>query len=348
MLSSAALTGVAELTAQYGFCADSIASRAGVDATALYRPDLMVSTRSFNNLLEEAAAVCGERFFGVKLAQMQGVESLHPLLQSTLKINAHTVSEVVNYLSNTLELSSLQLSSGVEKSNNGITLYVEVRRVTTEGKILHHSLIQATEHIMCHCCYILQSVLGNDWRPIHIQFRHAAPNKQSTLEKTFGPNVYFNQDVNAIGLSNEQYYQPLNIASATSFSGTDGQCATIEMDLSYISKVNRTIAQLINSGSCSLDKVANSLDIKRRTLQYRLKKNNTSYQSLYDSSRFELARQYLLQSDLSIVEIAERLNFSDSPTFCHFFKSRTGYSPKGYAEYVDAKHTGIHNQRHKV
>ena len=66
MLSSAALKGVAELTEQYGYCADNIALRAGMDPTALYRTELMVSTRSFNGLLEEAAAVCKERFFGVK------------------------------------------------------------------------------------------------------------------------------------------------------------------------------------------------------------------------------------------------------------------------------------------
>ncbi len=334
MLSSAALKGVAELTEQYGYCADSIASRADMDATALYRTDLMVSTRSFNNLLEEAAAVCEERFFGVKLARMQGVESLHPLLQSAIKINANAVGEVVNYLSKNLDLSSRQLSSSVVKDDTGITLCFEVRRVTTEGKVLHHSLIQATEHLMCHCCYILQQVLGNDWRPTHTQFRHADPGKRLALEKVFGANLYFNQDINAIRLSNEEYNHRLSAASNTGYSDAEDKSGIIESGIPAIRKVNRTIVKLINSGPCTLDKVADELDINRRTLQYRLRKNNTSYQALYDSSRFELARQYLLQSELTVVEIAERLNFSDSPGFCHFFKSRTGYSPKEYIEKV--------------
>tara|TARA_B110000977_G_C11082804_1_gene493477 strand:+ start:564 stop:1589 length:1026 start_codon:yes stop_codon:yes gene_type:complete len=334
MLSSAALKGVAELTEQYGYCADNIALRAGMDPTALYRTELMVSTRSFNGLLEEAAAVCKERFFGVKLAQMQGAESLHPLLQSTIKIKAHAVSEVVNYLSKNIELISQQLSSTVVKGNSGITFCFEVRRVSTEGKILHHSLIQATEHLMCHCCYILQQVLGRDWRPTHTQFRHADPGKRSALKKVFGVNLYFNQDINAILLSNEQYNQPLSAASNTDYPNADDKTGNIEAGIPFIIKVNRTIVQLINTGPCTLNKVADDLAINRRTLQYRLRKNKTSYQALYDSSRFELARQYLLQSKLSVIELAERLNFSDAPTFCHFFKKRTGHSPKRYVEHV--------------
>jgi len=339
MLSSAALKGVAELTAQYGYCADNMASRADMDSAALFRTDLMVSTRSFNNLLEEAAAVCDERFFGVKLARMQGVESLPPLLQCATKIKAHAVSEVVNYLSNTLELSSQQLSSSVVKDDHGITLCFEVRRVSTEGKVLHHSLIQATEHLMCHCGYILQQVLGNDWRPSHTQFRHADPGKRSALEKVFGAHLYFNQDVNAIRLSNKEYDKPLIVALNTGDTedhGADDKSVNSELSNTFIMKVNRIIVRLINTNLCTLDRVADDLAIKRRTLQYRLNKNSTSYRTLYDASRFELARQYLLQSELSVIEIAERLNFSDSPTFCHFFKSRTGYPPKKYVEKVNS------------
>ena len=58
---SRALTGVASLVESYGHDPDCIARRVGLAPSALYRPDLFIEGGVFNDYLEEAALVCGDR-----------------------------------------------------------------------------------------------------------------------------------------------------------------------------------------------------------------------------------------------------------------------------------------------
>ena len=74
-----------------------------------------------------------------------------------------------------------------------------------------------------------------------------------------------------------------------------------------------------------------ALNVKPRTLQYRLKYNQSSYQALYDAARLDLARHYLKKSDLSIAAVSERLHFKDCAAFSRFFKARMGHTPRAYA-----------------
>lgn len=74
--------------------------------------------------------------------------------------------------------------------------------------------------------------------------------------------------------------------------------------------------------------------MKLRTLQHRLKQNNSSYQAQYNTVRLDLARYYLGTSELSISAVAERLRFTDSAAFSNFFREQTGYCPRGYLQQV--------------
>ncbi|MGI9283885.1 MAG: AraC family transcriptional regulator ligand-binding domain-containing protein, partial [Pseudomonadales bacterium] len=78
-IPSRVLEGIADLVETYGHSANTIAARVGLEPEALYRPDLMLSARTINDLLEEAALVCGDRFFSVKLARLQGWDVLGPI-----------------------------------------------------------------------------------------------------------------------------------------------------------------------------------------------------------------------------------------------------------------------------
>jgi AraC-like DNA-binding protein len=97
-------------------------------------------------------------------------------------------------------------------------------------------------------------------------------------------------------------------------------------------RVNRVIRQLLVGGECSAGLTANALDMKLRTLQHQLQLCGTSYQSLYDDARLDLAKTYLETSDLPVSAIAERLSFSDSAALSNFFKNRTGIGPREYTK----------------
>lgn len=53
----------------------------------------------------------------------------------------------------------------------------------------------------------------------------------------------------------------------------------------------------------------------------------TSFQQQQKSLRLELARRYLLETDLSLIEISSLLSFSEPAVFTRTFRNATGLSP---------------------
>ena len=80
----------------------------------------------------------------------------------------------------------------------------------------------------------------------------------------------------------------------------------------------------------SLDQVAESLSMSRRTLLRKLESEKISYQQLLDEARNELACWYLRQSRMPLGHVAEKIGFSDQTNFSRSFKRWKGYSPKDY------------------
>jgi len=80
----------------------------------------------------------------------------------------------------------------------------------------------------------------------------------------------------------------------------------------------------------SIEKVADELAVSGRTLMRKLKDENTSYQNLLDEAKDELACWYLGKTNLSLIDIAERIGFSDYSNFTRLFKRLHAMTPNEY------------------
>jgi len=80
----------------------------------------------------------------------------------------------------------------------------------------------------------------------------------------------------------------------------------------------------------SLERVAEHLAMSPRTLRRKLGAANARFQDLLDAERRAVAEDYLLNSDLSVQQIAEHCGFSDSQNFSQAFKRWLGMSPSEF------------------
>ena len=72
--------------------------------------------------------------------------------------------------------------------------------------------------------------------------------------------------------------------------------------------------------------LAEQLGINARTLRRRLQERGSSFQRILDSVRQAVARDYLVNTELSIDQIAALVGFSEPTTFRSTFKRWTGQS----------------------
>lgn len=95
--------------------------------------------------------------------------------------------------------------------------------------------------------------------------------------------------------------------------------------------VRRYMLQVIPGVNLSLKNTACNLNMSDRTLQRKLLSENTSYQSILDGVRKELAKKYL-EENVSFVEISFLLGFESQSAFNKFFKKHFGKQPKQYRQ----------------
>ena len=76
--------------------------------------------------------------------------------------------------------------------------------------------------------------------------------------------------------------------------------------------------------------------------------DGTSARAWINENIIEKAKFLMLQSDLSLKEIADKLNFNDQSSFGRFFKNNTGQSPKEYRRTLTGENSeGAENQNTK-
>jgi AraC-like DNA-binding protein len=109
-----------------------------------------------------------------------------------------------------------------------------------------------------------------------------------------------------------------------------------QADAGIIAQVGAAIAKNLSQDRARLSAVAEDLSLTQRTLQRKLSEAGSSFQQVLDRTRQELAKDYLAQQGLSLVDIAFLLGFQNQSAFNHAFKEWTGNSPGSYRDTLGA------------
>ncbi len=338
LVPSSVLEGSIDLIRQAGRDPTEFVLAAGLPLDALHSPHTLINSIAFSRLLEIAAKELDERFFGLKVSKIQGLDSSGSLW--LVARNARTVGEELVFLADNMALHTGLVSATVAAENPvgklvTINFYtpVSARSLAAEQQVRQ---VQIIELFFGATVSELRRSLGKQWRPDYVQFMHAAPGDKQPYREIFGERIFFDQDVNAFHITNKDFEHPAYRKSSGAVSADGLALIKRESELravyatSFVERVRRIIRMLLDHEGCTADTVAHELGLPARTLRYRLSQKGTSYQVIYDESRLELARHYLLNSELAISAIAERLHFTDSAAFSNFFKHQTGLTPRGF------------------
>ena len=92
-------------------------------------------------------------------------------------------------------------------------------------------------------------------------------------------------------------------------------------------RVRSALVEMLPSGQSSVDDACNRLAMSKRSLQRKLKDENTSYQTVLEDVRSELSIHYLKQDDMTVEEISYLLAYRDPNSFYRAFHGWTGMTP---------------------
>lgn len=169
-----------------------------------------------------------------------------------------------------------------------------------------------------------------------VAFTHAQPTNSKPYETLFKAPLSFSSDTNQLCFPGYLANWPIIRADTSLFTILEKHAQhqiNVKASLTgFIGNVKRVLMRNLPRQETQLPQIANELNLTPRTLQRKLQKSGTTYQSVLDDVRFEQAKYYLQHSSLSLLEITFILGFQAQSSFNHAFKEWSGLSPQVFRD----------------
>lgn len=308
---------------------EDVFAHAGVPAARLEDPDGMISSSDTCKLVQAAIELTGDPALGLHLGQEIGIEMLDmvgmmvsnsPYLRGALDIMTR-YSPLISTLGRVTiiedgDLVRVALTLDDELSVMDSPFYAEVCSAAFFG--------------------IFRRLLDGDFVLRTLRSRHPAPPWQNEYSDVMGEEVtiLFGAGEDSMEFDSTMLDLPMKRHSPGLYQYLRTQAAKRMASLpqtdSTSASVQRLINELLGQQLIDLPLIAEEMGLNPRTLQRRLKEEDTSFKQLLDGCRHQMAREQLLLNEVSIDELAASLGFSEPANFYRAFKSWSGLTPNEF------------------
>ena len=320
-IRSAVLAPSLELVDELGGDSQQVLRAAGIDPVLLADPDEQIAYRDSLNLLEAASQETECPHFGLLLGERNSLQSLGLLgllLRSAPSFRI-AIIEMIKHLGIHVNGISRELLC-----DNGVAcLTTRFESPEVAASLIATQMSVATNWKVC------QLLSHHLWHPTSINFMFAEPENSFYYRRFFNAPVNFNAEFNGVAFRESDLALPLREQDPDLHQEMKRQIVKIERKLSdsFLDDVKRFIAQNMDAGICSIDAVVRYFPFQKRTFQNKLKHEGVSYQELLDDVRFQRAEFHLLNSSLTVSQLADLLCYRSVSVFSTAFRKRYGCSP---------------------
>jgi AraC-like DNA-binding protein len=322
---SAALTNYSDVARRFGLDPLKMLREFGLPPQCLVEPELRVPAHKVCQLLEASADRSGVEGFGLLMSEFRRPSNLGlvGLLISEQPTARHVVQSVVD---NGRRLGDALVFS-TEESGDVLIL----RQDLIVGRAV--PVRQAIELTVGVSYALLRDALGPSWRPQRVCFTHEPPRDRSNHSRILGQSALdFRQEFNGIVLNRRMLdtripnADPGMVRLASKMLEVE-PWARSQTDSA---QVRDLVALLLSKGSCTVDQVAQHLEVDRRTVHRRLADAGTSFSEIVESVRRELAARYVSQPERALAEVAAMLGFSTPSAFSRWYRKAFGLAPSAH------------------
>ncbi|WP_374547934.1 AraC family transcriptional regulator [Rhodoblastus sp.] len=296
--------------ADVGFDTAPLLKAATLDPAILHDRNIRVPTEKMSLLWRAAAELSGDPSIGLigAAAPLPGNFDIlgYAMLSSpNLRAAMHSISRYMRLVSDAAELT---LEPAEEFVNVRFNLFGG--RETIPRQRIEFDLLTILN--------FFRWVAGRPAEPVSVQIVYPPSRDLARYAESFRCPVKFNAEFNgwvytataldarmpAFNPIVAQLHENLLQQEVAAFDGTG-------LSMS----VRREITRQLPSCEPRRDSVAHALNVSDRSLRRRLREEGTSFEKLLDSTRCDLAQNYLTRPNLSTAEVAYLLGFADPGTF---------------------------------
>ncbi|MDQ0194170.1 AraC family transcriptional regulator [Paenibacillus wynnii] len=289
-------------------------------------PDNYIDSDKYDRLLESAAHICKDPYFGLLLGSGFSLDNLG--LIGYILLNSNTLKQAFeNY-----QRYNILLCSGV---------VYDLQIINGEAKFsfwVSDSSRNPTYHLMdsiLSSTYKIIQKLTGDPLPLNmVLFTHNAPSDIQPYANLFGTKLVFNQKENALIFDAKILDLPVLYRNQQLLEIVENHAIqmirALKLEQTFSEIVSLAIIKRFDGSIPRIQDIARGLGFSVRSIQLQLKKDNTTFKDLLTLIRKNMAERYLKDPSFSISDISYALGFSEPVSFHLAFKKWTGQTPGGY------------------
>ncbi|MDQ0192442.1 AraC family transcriptional regulator [Paenibacillus wynnii] len=311
-----------------GYDWNAFCEYAAMDASLLLNTEARIPAEDFERIVKAAALYTEDEWFGLHQGQGMSISDLGVL--GYVMLHSKTLGQA---------LAAYQQYNFIICSGFNADLEVEGEDILI-SIVLHNSPKAPSRHcIEDMTVSFYRTMLGLSCRSIPVKdvhFMHSPPSRIDEYIDTFGVVPQFNQESNTLRLSKEILDYPVLSADPRLLGIFEAIAEEVRTKLTQGSllteALNRWIIECMPTHFPTLQDAARYMRMSVRTLQAKLKKENTSYNRMANEVRKELALRYLDKQEYTIAEIAYLLHFSEPSALQSAFRKWMGVTPGEYRQ----------------
>lgn len=317
---------IMKILALQGYDVDAFCKYASFDADLIHCAEARISGEEFERIIEATSAITRDEAFGLHLGQNLEISDLGVL--GYVMMHSNTISQALEAYQryNVTVCSAYNMDWKYEGDDVLIQFNIgDYFRLTSRHCM--EEMASSLYHMMIKLCC----------RPIpvkSIHFTHAFPSDISAHMAVWGIEPCFGSGTNHIRLSKEIMEYPIMFSDSQLLGMFETVAEETRNKLlqghMFSDQLYKWITQCIPSFIPTLKDTAKAFNLSVRTVQTKLKQENTSYSQLLSRVRMELAIRYLSNPEYTVAEVAYLLHYSEPSAFQSAFKKWTGVTPGQY------------------
>jgi AraC-like DNA-binding protein len=298
-----------------------ILAEAGLKLSQFVDPDTEITYLAGGKLLALSVAITGCDHFGLLVGQRARPSSLG--IAGFLLQNAQDVHTALRDLVQHIDL----------QDQGGIAVLQTQGDVAQLGYAIYMPGVEATDQIhdvtMGIACNAMRSLCGENWHPSEVVLPRKPPQDLEPFRRFFRAPLRFNAEQAALVFPATLLKQEVRGADELLHLHMEKEAARLHntRETTIVVELRVLLRKSMLAGQCTIGNIAGQLCLHERTLNRRLQEHGTSFRREYESVRFELARQLLLETSMPVSKISTALNYSEASAFNHAFKRWTGETP---------------------
>jgi AraC-like DNA-binding protein len=307
----------------------ALARAAGLPEDALQPLPESLAAEDYLRLLDAGAELTRDAHFGLHVGECVklGAYSVYGLVLLACRDLGQAFEQTTRYEALAHDLGRSQLTLQDDRAEY--------------AWISHYP--QASRHLVDSVFAGIQTfgrwLAGGQLPPALIAFTHGGSADKAEYERVFGTPPHFGAPANTAHVDAALLSLPLPNADISLYPVLQqhaerllGQRAASCAPPPIVAAVRAAVIRNLAQDRVRLPAIAAELALSPRTLQRKLAEAGASFQQVLDEDRYTLARGYLRQPGLSLLDVAFLLGYQEQSAFTHAFKEWSGLNPGAWRE----------------